>query len=264
MRPERVGLEPIAGQPRSDGYVRYSDPVLTPGPAVAPEPLRAGLVLAQATTRITEQAWRTATALTLPAPFAATLPPGSPFIGTADAAGHVRPCLTHAPDEPFSPLEDEAGDIYPGLCLVDEDGDGAYDQALVLPYLEGRKERVVPIAGTRLAAVVPGPQDKEFSFGLTTRREIVVEEVSRSDARLALRESLRVDREAEAPADIIVDRVRVTLRAGDHAVLGGVGLTVRGGSGRWMIDSDGVVAPWVSLTTDGIAIGRRVLPYPER
>jgi len=252
-----------AGPPTSDGLVAYRPPSYQAMPDPGAIAVRQGEVLAGATMALEEQAWRTDQPLALPAPFIQTLPAGTPFGGTVGKSGAAMPCLLREQGKAYSPLEDEKGQIYPGVCLVDADGDGRYDHARLIPYRKENPEREVPIVPITLRPYGSDAPDAFFYHGYTSVRTIVIEYVEPGQALLALREAVQDGNGHVVSNDILQER-SIPLRDGAKAVLDAVSLTARSGRKGWTIAATGRIAPWLSVNGDQIIMGDRVMKVPLR
>lgn len=231
-------------------------------------------MIASGAVRIDERRWRATAPVAIGAPFNLILPADSRFGGALDENGVSRPCLTREPFAAYSPPTDEAGEIYPSICLGKPDGAGRYTSVTLLPYYTDRAQpREIAIAPLALDPVAAGSPDSRFGVLLAVRR-LRVGEISGDAAVILLEVASRKLPEPNGALDPfaaladfrIMSGIRVPLQDGATASLGGVTLTLRRTASGWRVEPSGALAAWASVSRDGakVTLGEfSIGPYPR-
>ena len=178
------------------------------------------------------------------APFNQKLDAGDMFRLGRTAAGD-RWCLARMPHVQYVPAHDEEGVIYPGLCLLDADADGAFEAVRMLPYDPAHRERTVAIAPVQLRPAPPAPDPRISRHQFLRRLRIV--SASESEAVLVQDFGFANERRPEPFYDPASEsRTMLPLRRGASLAIGGVTLRVVGRTGAF--------TPWVRLEREGAAV----------
>lgn len=253
----------LAGPPRTDGYVVY-DPPIVAAARQGSHSLAPGAIVFEQSAKVPEARRATDGAIRIGAPFDIILEPGAIFARVLQKDG-VRPCRARPDGETFEPAADEKGEIYPGLCLVDGDEDGAFETARLFPYrMDRAAPRDVPIAPIRLHASLPADHPRAAGYGV--HRRIRVTGADDGSATFLLEEAMV---HSARPGELVwhgVEGVAVTipLRAGAEVAIGGIGLEIEGGPGAWRVASSGGSAPWIAPLPDGTGFRSAMLRIDPR
>ena len=243
---------------RSDGQLLFDDPLRSTSSGRA-SGLATGAVVAMQIARFDTRRWRSDTAIAAGKPFDVDIPAGARFIGLLDPVEGARPCLRRERDTPYTPPKDEAGEIFPTICLHQRDAAGRYTVARFLPHYPGRAvPREVAIAPVALTPIKRGVDDPLFRAAVAARRLRVV----RMDAQtIAIDVEIAVEwSNGAAPLDAAVlanrafqrvDSLTLPLREGAAATFDGVTVTLRKNRGRWSFALDGALGDWGQVSADG-------------
>lgn len=233
----------------SDGEVVFD----TPRPVSAPPlpesfPLAQDAILASETLRLLPIHFRLGQSVTIPE-LKLDQPAGSD-VGRLVKDGAIRHCIRH--HDVYRPVHGDNGEIYPGLCFEDRDGDGRFETAILLPYHPRQFQPIVKaIAPVRLD---PNPEDADHDpRALRATRRIRVAHLDEREALIVAEQGIATSREAEVasfagrPQDSLV----LPLREGASGTIGGVGLQLRRDGGGWRIFATGRLAPWLDVRENG-------------
>ena len=175
-----------------------------------------------------------------------------------------RWCETGVPGVMYTPADDENGRIFPGLCLIDRDGDGGFEAVRMLPYERGVAARDMPIEPVRLRPAPP-VVDPRISR-LHVYRRLRIAEIGERDVVVVVEHAQTRPGREEPNYDAAppTDRVALALRSDATASLAGLELRIEGGPGNWRLTASGALEPWAVLESDGAAL--RIGPFylPER
>jgi hypothetical protein len=238
------------GPPVSHGDSVFTTPLVTEIARERTKSVRAGAILVEQEAEVETSRLVTDRSIATGSPFEVRLPAGSAF-STLRAGAEDRHCLERIPMVPFRPAEDENGDIFPGICLVDADGDGRFEALQFRPYRPDRVAvREVSIQPVRLLAAEDSG-DPRLPHFIAVRR-IRIAEVTDDSAIFALEHAAGTSgRAGEIRDSANPDRIVVPLRAGAVGNLGGITLRIAGTHGNWTASAEGSFAPWASLEDNG-------------
>jgi hypothetical protein len=144
------------------------------------------------------------------------------------------------------------------MCLIDGDGDGAFERALMLPYRPGVAPRELAIAPVRLGPA-PDAADPRLSRRHVYRRLRIAEIAERELVVVVEHAQGRPGERPDYDRDPPAERAALPLRDGASASVAGIGLRVAGRPGAWQVETSGGFAPWVVLERGGAAV--RLGPY---
>jgi hypothetical protein len=245
-------VEPDPGL--SYGTIIWGEPTVTDLARPGIVPVRLDAVIAEQQVEIRGAEMLPERQLTIGAPFNYAVPASRYAFRLYRTAAGDRWCLSGIPGVRYSPPHDEHGDIFPGACLIDADGDGAYETIHMLAYDRGIAPRDVAIAPLRLRPSPP-PTDPRISR-LHVLRRLRVAELGERDVVLAL-EHAWVPRPNETPdyeQGDLPERVTLALRPGATVAIAGIQLRIAGGPGAWRIEASGGFTPWARLEQNGAAV----------
>ena len=249
----------LVGPPNSDGDAVYADPsvlqALELPPSIAAE---VDAVVAAESMQLLPVHFRLAGPFAAGAPFEARFPPGTDIKQLVEE-GEIRNCIRQ--HGTYTPPEDENGEIYPGICLEDRDGDGAYETALFLPYLDQFPPRTIAIEPVRLE---PNPAamtaDRE---AFSVQRRIRVAALESGVVRLVLEHGLaptyRPDRGRfdSGPDDSVI----LPLRQDVAVELGGIIVRAERDGATWRLVPSGRFPSWLQVHDHGRRIIAGSLEY---
>lgn len=246
----------------SYGTILYDPPEATDLVHAGTVPVAPDTVLAEQRLEIIGARRRLDRGFIVGAPFEQTVPADAVFRRYRVAEGE-RWCKTGAPGVRYTPPHDENGKIFPGLCLVDGDGDGGFETVRMLPYERGVAPRDMPIDPVRLRAAPP-VTDPRISR-LHIYRRLRIAEIGERDVLVVVEHAQA--RPGLAPnydAGAATERVVLMLRPGATASVAGVALRIEGSPGNWRLATSGSLAPWAVLERGGAAIRSGPFYLPER
>lgn len=246
----------------SYGIILYGEPTVTDLVPAHGVPVRPDAVIAEQRVEIMGRRMGLDRAVHIGAPFDFTYPAGTPVRLYRRPEGD-RWCKVGIPGVSYTPPEDDHREIFPGLCLIDGDGDGAFERVLMLPYSPGVAPRELAIAPVRLGPA-PDAADPRLSRRHVYRRLRIAETAERELVVVIEHAQGRPGEPPNYDRDPPAHRVALALHAGASASVAGVALRVAGGPGSWRLEASGGLAPWVVLERGGAAV--RFGPYylPER
>lgn len=252
---------PIPGG-RSYGIILYREPAVTDLVPAHGVPVRLDVVIAEQRAEIMAPRMGLGRAVHIGAPFDFTYPAGTPVQRFRRPEGD-RWCKVAIPGVSYTPPEDDRREIFPGMCLIDGDGDDAFDRVLMVPYSPGVAPREVAIAPVRLGPA-PDAADPRLPRRHVYRRLRIAETAERELVVVVEHGQGRPGERPDYDRDPPARRVSLALRDGATATVAGVSLRVAGSAGSWRLEASGGLAPWVALERGGAAV--RFGPYylPER
>jgi len=242
----------------SHGTILFGEPVATDLVRPRAVPVQVGAVVAEQRVEIMGARMALDRPVTIGAPFNYELSGDSAQVRKYRTAAGDRWCWSGIPGIRFTPPRDEAGRIFPGICLLDSDGDGAFEAVRMLAYPPSTATRDVAIAPVRLRAAPPA--DPRMSRRHVFRR-LRIASVSASDIVLIL-EYAQLATGRTAPdygEDPPSEWVALARQAGASASIAGLILSVERGSAGERIAVVGAFARWAMLEQDGAAV--RLGPY---
>jgi hypothetical protein len=195
-------------------------------------------------------------------PFKFTTPAGSD-VGRLVKDGAIRHCIRH--HGVYRPAQDGSGEIYPGLCFEDRDGDGRYETAILLPYHPQQSQpRAMAIAPVRLDPNPAAGQDDPQK--LWFRRRIRIAHVGPDDARIIAEQGVATAREADVASYVArpQDSLTLRLREGASGSLGGIAFLLRRDGTGWRLAATGRLAPWLEVRENGNLIVAGGMEYRRR
>jgi hypothetical protein len=239
----------LAGPPNVRGPAVFADPsILRPlevPPFVAAE---VDAVLATESMQLLPVHFRLAGRFAAGAPFNVRFPAGTDIKQLVEE-GAIRHCVHQ--QGTFTPAEDENGEIYPGICLQDGDGDGAYETALFLPYLDRLPQRSIAIEPVRLE---PNPAGTTVDpEALTVQRRIRVAAVETGQVRLVLEHGMTLShlpgrlRFNRGPDDSAI----LPLRQDVAVELGGIKVRAERIGSSWRLVPSGRFPSWLQVHDHG-------------
>ena len=240
----------LSGPPVSDGLAVFDTPQRVGAPVLAESvPAAADAIIASETLRLAALHFQLADPIVVGPPFNVRYPAGTD-VPRLVQDGAIRHCIRQRGT--YTPPEDEHGEIYPGLCLEDRDGDGRFETAILKPYHPERvRDRAMPISPVRLAPNPSAMEEDRDAVRLT--RRLRVAHVG-ADGVLVLAEQGAIPaRQAEATAFAgrPEESVTLPLRDGANAALGGIQLRLLRDGDGWRIAASGALAPWMEVREDG-------------
>ena len=247
----------------SDGEPVFDAPQPV-GARLLPEsvPLAQDGIVASETLQLLPLHFRLSDQVAIGAPFKYSYAAGSD-VGRLVKDGAIRHCIRH--HGVYRPAEDESGEIYPGLCFEDRDGDGRYETAILLPYHPQQAQpRVMPIAPVRLD---PDPAAGQSDpHALRVRRRIRIVHVGPDEAQIVAEQGVATSHEADVTSYVgrPQDSLTLRLRDGASGSLGGLTLRLRRDGAGWRVAATGRLAPWLEVRENGNLILAGGLEYRRR
>lgn len=246
------------GEGLSHGTIILGEPVLTDPVPPRTVPAQVDAVIAEQRAEMMGARTAVDRPIVIGAPFNYELTATrSEFRRYRTSAGD-RWCWSGIPGVVFPAPRDEGGQIFPGICLLDADGDGAFEAVRMLAYPPSTATRDVAIAPVRLRPAPP-PDPRLSRFHVFRRLRIA--EISGRAVVLVLEHAWRSQGEGapDYARDPPSERVALALRPGASVSIAGLALRVEGERGAWRIAASGAFAPWVTLEQGGAAV--RLGPY---
>lgn len=247
--PPREGL--------SYGTILYGEPALVDTVRPAVVELRAGAVIAEQRAEIMGARMVLDRATRVGAPFNHNLPAGAAF-RLYRTAGGERWCETGIPGVVYRPPLDEGGAMYPGTCLLDADGDGAFEAVRMLPYAPARPVRTMPITPVRLLPAPPVTDSRLAPLRVFKRLRIGAVDGDRVELIMDYKWVSPGRPEPDYDPQT-ADRSTIVVRPGMTLSVDGLGLHFSGRSGLWRMEPDGAFRPWVVLAPDNASL--RIGPW---
>lgn len=243
----------LPGQPRSEGEIVLDAPRPVGTPVLAESQLLAAdAVVASETMELPALYFQLAAPVALGPPFNSLTPAGTD-VKRLMRDGAPRNCIRHRGS--YTPAFDEHGEVYPGLCLEDRDGDGLYETAILEPYNPQRAQvRTVAIAPVRLD---PNPSGAAADpSALRVNRRLRVAQVGASEVRIVAEQGITMSRQGEMGQYYSrpQDSLTLPLRDGANGSLGGVRLRLLRDGAGWRIAAAGHLAPWLEVRDNGYLV----------
>ena len=210
-----------------------------------------GAIVSEGITSVPERRHVTDARITVAAPWNIDLPQGSFFALLRTHWGEA-PCLQRKPFLTFTPPEDESGEIFPGMCLLDLDGDKRFEKIRFRPYNVDASPRDADIAPVGLKPARPGEDPHKAS--VLAHRRIRIDRAGSADATFVLEDGIGFTGRTDRSPFLLAGNITLPLREGAEAELGGVSLRVGRSPGGWTVVSSGSFAPWVTVTEEGTAL----------
>ena len=254
---------PITEQPRPQGDVIFSVQRPLGAPLVVPsQPLAADAVIASETVLLLPLSFQLAAPVVIGPPFNSSYAAGTQ-IKRLVRDGATRNCVRHR--GPYSPAHDEKGEIYPGLCLEDRDGDGRFESAILEPYHPQRApERVVGIPPVRLEPSALRGEDDPDAFRV--QRRIRVTHVDATGAQFIAEQGAAVANATGItsfygrPEESLI----LPLQDGASGSVGGVQLRLQRAGEGWQVIAAGQLAPWLELRENDSLVVVGGMPFRRR
>lgn len=242
----------------SYGTIIQGEPVLTDPVPPHGVPVQADAVIAEQRAEVMGARTAVDRTILIGAPFNYEIAGAHAAFRRYRTAEGDRWCWSGIPGVVFSPPHDAGGQIFPGICLLDADGDGAFEAVRMLAYPPSTAIRDVAIAPVRLR---PAPPADPRLSRLHVFRRVRIAQISGRAVVLVLEHALRSQGEAapDYARDQPSERVALPLRQGATASIAGLALRVEGERGAWRIAASGAFARWAILEQGGAAV--RLGPY---
>ena len=240
----------LIGPPLQRGTSRFHPPLLE-GTQQAVVALASDTEIARATARFAPFLYVLKQDIRLGAPFRKTIPANAVFEESVDASGVTSRCLNPGPNTAFEPFEDDKGDIFPLVCVADEESGSTDSTVLLFPYQPERSStRQLKVAKVTFARIDP-VQAMKLRPPIVAERTLKITKVDVDVAEISTAVELFPAWPGSTPQHFDLAAVQLPLREGATANLEGFTLRASRAETGWQLQISGEFLPWARLDDRG-------------